>query len=117
MQYLPVTVVASKDMCRVKKDVVCHSGKSSHLQRACRSKGKSNQGKYGQDTTKTVRQVDGEGEKGSEESLTLCHLQSGGVNVPPIMVKVKLDDCLVNKEVDTGASFPLMSGDLQRVVA
>ena len=44
------------------------------------------------------------------EDSNLNHVKSRGVvNSPLIRVKVKMDDCLVNMEVDTGASISLMS--------
>ena len=40
----------------------------------------------------------------------LCHVKSRGVaHSPPVVVQVKLDDCLVAMEVDTGASVSIMS--------
>jgi hypothetical protein len=40
----------------------------------------------------------------------LCYLKSLGVSIsPPIMVKVRVDDCLISMEVDTGAAHSLIS--------
>ena len=54
-----------------------------------------------------------ESESDQEEQLAsiLKHLQSsGGVSkTPPIMVKVRVDDCELCMEVDTGAAHTLMS--------
>ena len=47
--------------------------------------------------------------KGKPKNL-LCHLRSPGVpNSPPINVKVRVDDCLISMEVDTGAAHSLTS--------
>ena len=105
--------------CRVKKAVVCHyCRKQGYIRRACKSKDKLNQCRSGRHKTQTVGQVQDkekgrvkeEEESGSENFPTLCHLQSGGVAyLPPLMVKVNVDDWLVNMKVDTGASHSLMS--------
>ena len=52
-----------------------------------------------------------ESEQEEEEGLgTLYHLKTRVAdNPPPFKVQVKLDDCLVDMEVDTGASISLMS--------
>ena len=47
--------------------------------------------------------------KGKPKNL-LCHLGSPGVpNSPPIIVNVRVDDCLISTEVDTGAAHSLIS--------
>ena len=103
-------VVAS---CRLSKDVVCHyCNKRGHVQRACKSKARSSPRKPGKRKTRTVGRVhsEGEDESGTENGSTLYQLRSrGGASAPPIIVEVTLDDCLVNMEVDTGASHSLMS--------
>ena len=97
--------------CRVSQDVVCHHCKKrGHLQRVCKSRNKPDQQKT-KHQTKTVDLVpqDDKEEEGDVETI-LCHVKSPGVvNTPPILVSVKLDNCLVNMEVDTGASLTLMS--------
>jgi len=103
--------------CRLRKDVVCHRcGKQGHLQRVCKTKSKSNQHtnqRKSQCKTQTVGQVqhgEEEEESGSEADSTLCQVQSPGeTSSPPLMVKVKVDNCVVNMEVDTGVSHSLMS--------
>ena len=99
--------------CRVDKGVVCHHcHKRGHLRRACKSKAKSSQGKSGdKKNLKSVRKVQEDNEEESDsDSSTLHHLKSKGTaNSPPITVDVKVDDCLINMEVDTGASLSLMS--------
>ena len=97
--------------CRVSKDIVCHKcGKLGHLQRACRGKKKGTQqprtGKWNK--TRTVCQVQ-EGTESEPEEETLCHVRSkNSTSSPPIEVEVKVDDCLITMEVDTGASMSLM---------
>ena len=100
--------------CRISKSVVCHyCGKQSHLQRACKSKSTTSQAQTGR--CKTVGRVQDEEEASESESdsrTTLYHLRSCGVaNSPPIVVKVKLDDCFVNMEVDTGHSCLSLSSE------
>jgi len=58
----------------------------------------------------TVGQLEDEEEEKGSDDFTLCHVNSpGAAKAPPITVEVKLDGCLVNMEVDTGASLSLMS--------
>ena len=100
--------------CRVDKSVVCHNcGKAGHLQRACKSKAKPSKRKNAiKKKSKPVRRVGGEEEEEEEESEAeeLHHLSSkGATKTPPILVEVKVDDCLIPMEVDTGASVSLMS--------
>ena len=93
------------------KDIVYHKcGKLGHLQRACRGKKKGTQqprtGKCNK--TQTVCQVQ-EGTESEPEEETLCHVRSkNSTSSPPIEVEVKMDDCLITMEVDTGASMSLM---------
>ena len=49
----------------------------------------------------------------SEEDLDDCTLYNVNsvANAPPISVEIRLDDCLVKMEVDTGASLSLMEVD------
>ena len=97
--------------CRVSKDMVCNKcGKLGYLQRACRGKKKGTQqprtGKWNK--TQTVCQVQ-EGTESEPEEETLCHVRSkNSTSSPPIEVEVKVDDCLITMEVDTGASMSLM---------
>ena len=99
--------------CRVDKGVTCHRcGKAGHLQRACRGKAKSGSQRTGYRRAKpAVGKVKQEAaESDSDSTPTLFHLRSRGAsNTPPITIEVKVDDCLINMEVDTGASVSLMS--------
>jgi hypothetical protein len=75
---------------------------------------KSGQRKTGKTKSKPVRRVrkdeEEEEEEESSDSNELLHLRSKGTSKsPPIMVEVKVDDCLINMEVDTGSSVSLMS--------
>ena len=84
--------------------IVCHQcGKSGHIQRACKS-GQKGTAPKGQ--SRPVRQVQEE-----EEAVNLLMVQEEKKphSSPPIEMKVKIDDCLVKMEVDTGATISLMS--------
>ena len=98
--------------CTVDKKVVCHQcGKRGHIRRACKAKPNQVGGK-GKGKSRTVCRVEGDEEEEEPEpaGAHLCHVKSRGVaHSPPILVQVKLDDCLVSMEVDTGASMSLMS--------
>ena len=78
--------------------VCCQCGKSGHIERACKSgqKGRS----------RPVGQVQEE-----EEAVNLLAVQEKKKphSSPPIEMKVKIDDCLVKMEVDTGATVCLTS--------
>jgi len=94
--------------CKVNKDVVCHRcQKRGHFQRACKLN-KSDK-PVNKRQTLTVGQLEVEEEEKGSDDFTLCHVNSpGAAKAPPITVEVKLDGCLVNMEVDTGASLSLM---------
>ena len=72
---------------------------------------KSGQRKTGKTKSKPVTRVrKDEEEEESSDSNELLHLRSKETSKSlPIMVEVKVDDCLINMEVDTGASVSLMS--------
>ena len=97
--------------CKVNKDIVCHHcRKRGHMQRACKSKSKPPLSKTKK--PKSVAQVQGEEKEEEEEpdDFTLQMVMSlRKSDAPPILVKVKLDDCPVDMEVDTGAAISLMS--------
>ena len=97
--------------CRVNKSVVCHHcGKSGHLQKACRSKQKGTQLGTGKCKARTVCQVQGEQEQSDSGDSTLFHVKASNISkAPPIRVKIKVDDCIIPMEVDTGASMSLLS--------
>ena len=104
------------DSSQVRTDVLSLSSKGhtvsacridkGHLQRACksgqsRSKGKSKPvGRMGES-----EESDQDDEQGLLYQLKTCV----SANTPPFAVKLKLDGCLVDMEVDTGASLSLMS--------
>ena len=108
--------------CRVDRNNECHNcHKRGHMQRACKSKGRSSSSKSKR-KPKPIRQVQDEEEReeeGSEEEDSddsailqiLNQAKSSKTDAPPIMVKMiqKLDGCVVDMEVDTGASVSLMS--------
>ena len=88
--------------CIVDKKVVCHQcGKRGHIRRACKAKPNRVGGK-GKGKSRTVCRVEGDEEEPEPAGAHLCHVKSRGVaHSPPILVQVKLDDCLVSMEVDT----------------
>ena len=84
--------------------IVCHQcGKSGHIQRACKS---GQKGTVPKGQSRPVRQVQEE-----EEAVNLLTVQEKKKphSSPPIEMKVKIDDCLMKMEVDTGATISLMS--------
>ena len=82
-------------------------GKRGHIRRACKAKPNRVGGKG---KSRTVCRVEGDEEELEPAGAHLCHVKSRGVaHSPPILVQVKLDDCLLSMEVDTGASTSLMS--------
>ena len=56
-----------------------------------------------------IQQEEEKSESESEsDNATLYHLRSRGTSyAPPIIVEVKVDDCCINMEVDTGESLSL----------
>ena len=105
------------------RSVVCHNcGKPGHLKRACKGKAKPNKSRKtaGKRKSKSVRRVGDDEEEEEEESdlEDLKHLRSKGTTkTPPMMVDMKIDDCIIQMEVDTGASVSLMSLYIYWVVA
>ena len=92
--------------CRF-KDTVCHKcGKKGHLKAVCRSKPKGNPSRKGQ--PRHVRHVDEEVDNESEDELTLYHI-STKKTTPPLRLSIKLNEHMVEMELDTGASVSLMS--------
>lgn len=97
--------------CKVDKDIICHHcRKQGHMQRACKSKSKPPFLKT-KPKPRSVGQVqDEEEEEQGPDDFTLMMVKSlRKSDAPPILVKAKLDDCLVDMEVDTGAAVSLMS--------
>lgn len=87
--------------CRF-KDVTCHHCKQKgHIAKACRNKGKA-QG------ARPVRRVH---EKDSEEDVTepMMAIQSTNRYLPPLEVRVSMDNCSLSMEIDTGASRSVIS--------
>ena len=97
--------------CHVDKHVVCHRcGKKGHMRRACRGPKRKTTPKTSDSKSRTVGRVDDEEDEQDSEDSPFHHVRSCGVaHSPPIRIQVKLDECLVNMEVDTGASMSLMS--------
>ena len=85
------------------------------MQRACKSKGRSSSSKTKR-KSKPIRQVrdeeereDEESEEDSDDSVILKILnqaKSSKADAPLNMVKIKLDDCVVDMEVDTVRQSP-----------
>ena len=107
--------------CRVDGEVVCHRcGKRGHLQRVCKSKKKPPPPKFNPTKRRKSRKVGRLGDEEDEESEEeideeecnkLFHVAKGpsSINAPPIKVKVRVDECVISMEVDTGAAMSLMS--------
>ena len=81
------------------------------MKRVCRSKGKHGGPVKIKSKTKTVRRVQDkeEEEEQKDEDDSFIAVNKLDTSSPPITIKVKLDDCLVDMEVDTGVSISLMS--------
>lgn len=107
--------------CRIDKNVTCHHcRKKGHLQRACKSKEKikdETPGANDAPTPKTktksksthrVEEEESDSDDSDDSSLRLVESR-GTAHSPPIKVDVKLDDCVVKMEVDTGAAMTIMS--------
>ena len=88
----------SINKCRVSREVICHNcGKPGHLRRACKSKHNRTPQRAGKCKPRTVCRVQDEEEEPESDGSTLLHVKSHGTaNSPPIQVKIKVDDCLVN---------------------
>ena len=98
--------------CKVDRDIVCHHcHKRGHMRRACKSKSKPASKPKPKSVDNVQDEEEGEEEEKEEDDSTLNQVKSRKIDAPPIMVKVKLDDCLVDMEVDTGASVSLISED------
>ena len=107
--------------CRVDKNVTCHRcRKKGHLQRACKSKEKASDETPAADdaptpktktkskSTHRVEEEESDSDDSDDSSLRLVE-SKGTAHSPPIKVDVKLDDCVVKMEVDTGAAMTIMS--------
>ena len=98
--------------CRVSKNVTCiQCEKTGHMQKACRGQSKQKRKPKKHYLPQTVCRVqDDEDKESASEEEPMFHVsQHGKERIPPIVVKVKVDDCLISMEVDTGASMSLMS--------
>lgn len=88
--------VASK--CRF-KGAKCHKcGKTGHLQRVCHSKPKDGRKR----NSRSVNRVE------EEEEYCLLQLRPPQ-STPPLKVTLKLEDCQVEMEIDTGEALSLVS--------
>ena len=81
------------------------------MKRVCRSKGKHGGPVKIKSKTKIVRHVQDEEEEEEQEDeddsfIAVNKLDTSSL---PITIKMKLDDCLVDMEVHTGASISLIS--------
>ena len=82
--------------------------KKGHMKRACRGKPRSGQRRPGKKQVKKVED-DKEEESDSDDSSIKHLILKGTKRAPPITVDMKVDNCLITMEVDTGASLSLMS--------
>ena len=90
------------------KDTICHKcGKKGHLKAVCRSKPKGNPSRKRQ--PRHVRHIEEEEvDDESEDELTLYHIRAKKTT-PPLRLSIKLNEHMVEMELDTGASVLLMS--------
>ena len=89
--------------CSVSKTVVCRQcGKPGHLQKACRSLSP-------REESKPVLRVDEEEQEPEAATLWQVRSSKSTASSSPIIVKMQIDDCLIEMEVDTGASMTLLS--------
>ena len=129
--------------CKVDSNIVCHKcRKRGHMQRACKSKSKpaSSKRKHkpvgqvqdeeeeereeeGDSDDSTIGQINEDDSDNSTIDSTIGQIHARQVNAnksktgtPPITVRIKLDECLVDMEVDTGASVSLMSENTFRTL-
>ena len=96
--------------CRIDKSVVSHHcGKRGHMQRACNGKNRAGQPSNNPRKSPAVRRVE-EGQELSTLDSPLYRVKSvESSHSPLIQVKVRVDECIVRMEVDTGAAMSLMS--------
>ena len=101
--------------CRFKESVCHQCGKTGHLAKVCRSKSSSQKppvraGKPRKYSENPVHRVEEEYEDSEEDNpIHQIHTVNGSRSLPPIKVQIGVDDCLVNMEVDTGASMSIMA--------
>ena len=98
--------------CRMSRTVKCHlCGKTGHVQKACKSSDKwaSLKKATGSSTGATTRTVSQLEEDHHDIDPTTLFRVSSKSSIPPLEVEVKMDDCIVKMEVDTGATLSLMS--------
>ncbi len=98
--------------CKLPRDIECRScGKMGHLQKVCMKSGyKGKESKNYTSRTKQSRRVCRVEEEEDEDDVVEAPLYKI-TSVPPIVVQVQIDDCLVQMEVDTGATMSLMSAN------
>ena len=92
--------------CRMSRTVKCHlCGKTGHVQKACKSSDKwaSLKKATGSSTGATTRTVSQLEEDHHDIDPTTLFRVSSKSSIPPLEVEVKMDDCIVKMEVDTGA--------------
>lgn len=97
--------------CKLSREIVCRQcGKSGHIQKACKSRPRNTKPK--KHSRQPVNRVEEEEEEDFGDS-PLFHVRSQDsskrVRPAPIEVRVKVDDCLISMQVDTGASMTIMS--------
>ena len=91
--------------CKVDKDIVCQQcHKRGNMKHVCRSKGKESSVKTKRKTQSVGRVQEEEGaEEQEDKDASYNTVNKVDTPSPPIIIEVKLDDCLVDMEVDTGA--------------
>ena len=80
------------------------------MKRACKGKPRSGQQRPDKKQKQVKKVEDDKEEESDSDDLTIKHLSLKGTKrVPPITVDMKVDNCPITMEVDTGASLSLMS--------
>ena len=94
--------------CRVSRLVVRHRCKKrGHIQKACRNQSSVPKSGPKSKVTRPVRRV---AEEEEEEDTLLCHVRLQGTHkAPPTVVKLRVNNCTISMELDTGASVSIMS--------
>ena len=96
--------------CRVSRLITCRQcGKRGHVQKACKGQPKRRKPTWSTGSSRNPRQVCRVQDQEEEESTLFQVRLHGSSKSPPIGVKVKVDNCLIKMELDTGASVTVMS--------
>ena len=94
--------------CRF-KDIDCHHcGKRGHIAKVCRTKAREQQPRRQQKTSRT-NQVKPDTTAEEHTEYTMYHTQTDRTTKPPYTVMVKVNQVNLRMEIDTGATFSIIS--------